>query len=90
MSPYFEVNASAFLSSSSVIEGQNSTMSKQINECNGLSGILLNYSMTTLVFFHWFRPVATTTLELILCKMILLMAPISDFAGFINLHVGLL
>ena len=65
-------------------------MSKQTNECDGLLGILLNHSMTALVFFHWFRPVAATTLELILCKMISLMAPISDFAGFINLHVGLL
>ena len=62
-------------------------MSKQMNECDGLSGILLNHSMTALVFFHWFRPVATTTLEFIYCRMILLMTPISDFAGFINLHI---
>ena len=90
MSSYFEANVSAFLSSSSVIEGQNSAISKQMNECDGLSGILLSHSMNELVFLHWFKLVAATTLEMFLCRTILLMAPISDFAGLINLHVGLL
>ena len=40
--------------------------SKHRNECHKLSGMYLNHSITELLFFYWFRPVAATTLVLIL------------------------
>lgn len=65
-------------------------MSKQMNECAGLSGMSLYHLMTESEFFHWFKPVDATILELILWSIFLLTIPISDLAGFMSLHVGLL
>ena len=64
-------------------------MSKVINEYDCLFGMLLNHVRTASVLFHWFRLVAAMILELILCRICLLMMPISDFVGLISLHVGL-
>ena len=46
--------------------------------------------MTASVFFHWFRLVFVSILELVLCRICLLIIPISDLDGLISLHVGLL
>ena len=65
-------------------------MSKVMNECVDLFGIRLNHVMTASVFFHWFRLVFVGILELILCRICLLIKLISDLDRLISLHVGLL
>ena len=50
----------------------------------------LNHVMPASVFFHWFRLVFVRILELILCRICLLIIPISDLDGLIGLHIGLL
>ena len=52
--------------------------------------IFLNQSITDVVFFHWLKLVVLLILLLILSRMSLLILPISDLVGLINLHVGLL
>ena len=42
------------------------------------------------MFFHWLNLAALVILLLILSRMSLLILPISDLVGLINLHVGLL
>ena len=65
-------------------------MSKQIKLYWCLFSIFLNQSITDVVFFHWLKLVVLLILLLILSRMSLLILPISDLVGLINLHVGLL
>ena len=65
-------------------------MSKLINERSDLSVSSLNQIITESVFFHWFSFVELAILELMRWRICLLIIPISDFDGFISLHVGLL
>ena len=66
ISEWDAVDSRAFRYRSSVIEGYNSIMSKQIKEWVSLLRMFLNHSITECVFLHWFRLVAFTTSELIL------------------------
>ena len=64
-------------------------MSKQMNVCLSLLVMFLNQSLTEVVFFHWLILVAAMILLLIQSRIFLLIWPISDFVGLINLRVGL-
>ena len=55
-----------------------------------LSCMLLKYSITFEVFFHWFKFKVRRTFPLNLSNITLLMRPISFLAGFKSLEVGLL
>jgi len=60
-----------------------------MNACWNLLGIALNQSMTFEVLLHRFASVTLIISLFMLSKMCLLIMPISDFVGFMSLHVGL-
>ena len=64
-------------------------MSKTIKLCRCFSWIVLNLSMTVLVFFHWLSCKFSRMFLFILSKRSLLIFPSSFFAGLISLTVGL-
>ena len=61
-----------------------------INACFCFSGISLNHSMVSLVYFHRFTLVACVISWFIRSRMFLLMMPISNLHGLMSLQVGLL
>ena len=71
------------------IDGQNSTKSNTINECNSLCCMPVNQAKTALVFFHWFSFSLLTSVVLMRSWSCLLIFPISDLAGLIRWQVGL-
>ena len=60
-----------------------------MNACWDLLGTALNHSMTFEVLLHRFAFVTLIISLLMLSKICLLINPISDFVGFMSLHVGL-
>ena len=63
-------------------------MSNWVNLCVCLLSILLNQLITSLLLFHCRMCVAFLILLLMVFKICLLIKPIWDLAGFINLHLG--
>ena len=57
--------------------------------CWDLLGTALNHSMTFQVHLHRFAFVTLIISLFMLCKICLLIIPISDFVGLMSLHVGL-
>ena len=57
--------------------------------CRCFSWIVINQSMTVLVFFHWLSCKFSRVFLFILSKITLLIFPSSFFAGLISLTVGL-
>ena len=78
------------MAKSSALESNFSLMetSKQINESKFLFSKPLNHFRTLAVFFHWSIFVLVIMEALMSSRMCLLIAPISDFDGFIRRHVG--
>ena len=64
-------------------------MSKITKLCRSFSWIVINQSMTVLVFFHWLSCNFSRMFLFILSKITLLIFPSSFFAGLISLTVGL-
>jgi len=60
-----------------------------MNTCWDLLGTALNHSMTFEVLLHRFAFVTLIISLFMLSKICLLIIPISDFVGFMSLHVGL-
>ena len=61
-----------------------------INASFCFSGMSLNHSMVSLVYFHRFTLVACVISWFIRSRMFLLMMPISNLHGLMSLQVGLL
>ena len=65
-------------------------MSKLTKRCRLLSWIVINQSMTVLIFFHWLSCKFSRMFLFILSKLTLPIFPSSFSAGLISLRVGLL
>ena len=84
MLSYVDAKSSALLRRSWLMDGQNSSMSKQIKLRCCLFFMDLNHPIAEAVFFHWLKLAVLMILLLILSRILLLSFPISDLVGLIS------